>query len=154
MALLVASNGCMGEKFEDLVAKICPFVISEVIETGLSAVCRDVTRGMEVDGCRHRKRRRSYSERNLEVYDSGDGVNSASGEEEYGGGDTDALGMEPYQFKPSGTDRTTLRLCILLLLVPKMVLTLCNLRWCSFSVDPIIYAHIQMSMFCVVIVYM
>ena len=95
---------------------------------------------------------RIYSERNLEVYDSGDGVNSASGEEEYGGCDTDALGKEPYQFEPSGSDRTTLLLCILLLLVPKMVLTLCNLRWCSFLVDPIIYAHIQMSMFCVVIV--
>ena len=94
----------------------------------------------------------SYSERNLEVYDSGDGVNSASGEEEYGSGDTDALGKESCHFKPSGTDRTTLLLCILLLLVPKMVLTLCNLRWCSFLADPIIYAHIQMSMFCVVIV--
>ena len=41
----------------------------------------------------------SYSERNLEVYDIGNGINSASGEEEYGGGDTDALGKEPYQFK-------------------------------------------------------
>ena len=29
MALLVASNGCMGEKFEDLVAKVCRFVISD-----------------------------------------------------------------------------------------------------------------------------
>ena len=47
MALLVASNGCMGE---DLVAKICRFVINDVIKTGLSAVCRDVTRGTEVDG--------------------------------------------------------------------------------------------------------
>ena len=93
-----------------------------------------------------------YSKRNLEVYDSGDGVNSASGEEEYGSGDTDALGKESCHFKPSGTDRTTLLLCILLLLVPKMVLTLCNLRWCSFLVDPIVYAQIQMSMFCVVIV--
>ena len=35
MALLVASNGCMGEKFEDLVTKICHFVISDVIKTGL-----------------------------------------------------------------------------------------------------------------------
>ena len=74
----------------------------------------------------------SYGERNLEVYDSGDSVNSGSEDEKYGGGDTDALVKEPYQFKPTGTDRTTLRLCILLLLVPKMVLTLCNLRWCSF----------------------
>ena len=41
----------------------------------------------------------SYSERNLEVYDNGDGVNSGSVDEEYGGGDTDALGKEPYQFK-------------------------------------------------------
>ena len=40
----------MGEKFEDLVDKICCFVISDVIKTGLSAVCCDVTRGMEVDG--------------------------------------------------------------------------------------------------------
>ena len=38
----------------------------------------------------------SYSECNLEVYDSGDGVNSGSGDKEYGGGDTDALGKEPY----------------------------------------------------------
>ena len=53
-ALLVASNGCMGEKFEDLVAKICHYVISDIIKTGLSAVRRDVTRGMKVDGCRHR----------------------------------------------------------------------------------------------------
>ena len=37
MALLVASNGCMEEKFEDLVAKICCYVISDVIKTGLSA---------------------------------------------------------------------------------------------------------------------
>ena len=50
MALLVASNGCMGEKFEDLVAKICHFVISDVIKTGLLAVLCDVTRGTEVDG--------------------------------------------------------------------------------------------------------
>ena len=33
------------------------------------------------------------------------------------------------------------------LIVPKMVLTLCNLRWCSFLVDPIVYAHIQMTCF-------
>ena len=59
MALLVASNGCVGEKFEDLVAKICRFVISDVIKTGLAAVRRDVTRGTEVDGCRHRQSRRS-----------------------------------------------------------------------------------------------
>ena len=50
MALLVASNGCMGEKLEDLVANICHFVISHVIKTGLSAVRRDDTRGTEVDG--------------------------------------------------------------------------------------------------------
>ena len=74
----------------------------------------------------------SYGEHNLEVYDSGNGVNSGSEDEKYGGGDTDALVKEPYQFKPTGTDRTTLRLCALLLLVPKMILTLCNLRWCSF----------------------
>ena len=50
MALLVASNGCVGEKIKDLVAKICCYVISDVIKTGLSAVRRDVTRGTEVDG--------------------------------------------------------------------------------------------------------
>ena len=84
----------------------------------------------------------SYGERNLEVYDSGDGVSSGSEDKEYGGGDTDALGKEPYQFKHTATDRTTLQLCILLLLVPKMVLTLCNLCWCLFSVDPIcIWTH-------------
>ena len=50
MALLVASNGCMGEKIEDEVAKICHIVISDVIKPGFLAVCRDVTRGTEVDG--------------------------------------------------------------------------------------------------------
>ena len=50
MALLVVSNGCVGERIEDLVAKICRYVISDVIKTGLSAVRRDVTRGTEVDG--------------------------------------------------------------------------------------------------------
>ena len=79
----------------------------------------------------------SYSERNLEVYDSSNSVNSGSEDEAYGGGDMDALEKEPYQFKHTGTDWTTLRLCILLLLVPKMVLTLCNLRWCLILVDPI-----------------
>ena len=49
MALLVPSNGCMGEKFEDLVAKICRFVISD-IKTGLLAFRRGITRGTEVDG--------------------------------------------------------------------------------------------------------
>ena len=38
----------------------------------------------------------SYGKRNLEVYNSGDGVNSGSEDEEYVGGDTDALGKEPY----------------------------------------------------------
>ena len=88
----------------------------------------------------------SYSERNLEVYDSGDGVNCGSEDKEYGSGDTDVLGKDPYQFKPTGTDRTTLRLCILLLLVPKVVLIICNLRWCSFLVDPIcICTHTNMQ---------
>ena len=50
MAFLVASNGCVGEKFEDLVTKICHFVISDIIKTGLSAVCCDVTRGTAIDG--------------------------------------------------------------------------------------------------------
>ena len=40
----------------------------------------------------------SYGDHNLEVYDSDDGVNSGSEDEEYGSGDTDALGKEPYQF--------------------------------------------------------
>ena len=39
-----------------------------------------------------------YGERNLEVYDSGDSVNSGSEDEEYSGGDTDALVKEPYSF--------------------------------------------------------
>ena len=47
MALLVASNGCMGENIEDVVAKIYHFVISDVIKTGLSAIRRDVTRGQK-----------------------------------------------------------------------------------------------------------
>ena len=39
--------------------------------------------------------------------------------------------------------KTTLRLRILVLLMSKMVLNLCNLHWCSF-----VCVHIQMSMFC------
>ena len=38
----------------------------------------------------------SYGERNLEVYESGDDVNSGSEDEEYGCGDTGALVKEPY----------------------------------------------------------
>ena len=38
----------------------------------------------------------SYGKRNLEVYDSGDSVNSGSENEEYSGGNTDALVKEPY----------------------------------------------------------
>ena len=38
----------------------------------------------------------SYGERNLEVYDSTDSVNSGSENEEYGGGDTDGLIKELY----------------------------------------------------------
>ena len=34
----------------------------------------------------------SYGERNLKVYDSSDGVNSRGEDEEYDGGDTNALG--------------------------------------------------------------
>ena len=97
MALLVASNGCMGRKFEDLVAKICRFVISDVIKTGLSAVRRDVTRGIDTVEDRLSCDDSSYSERNLDVYNSGNGVNSGSGDEEYGGGDMFALGNDPYQ---------------------------------------------------------
>ena len=40
----------------------------------------------------------SYGERNLEVYDSGDTVNSGSEDEEYGGGDTNTLVKEHYSF--------------------------------------------------------
>ena len=40
----------------------------------------------------------SYGERNLEFCDSGDSVNSGSEDEEYGGGDKDALVKEPYSF--------------------------------------------------------
>ena len=69
----------------------------------------------------------SYGERNLEVYDSGDGVNSGSDDEEYGG-DEQTRWERSLTSLPIGTDRTTLRLCILFLLVPKMVFTLCNLR--------------------------
>ena len=50
----------------------------------------------------------SYGKRNLEVYDGVDGVNSGSKDKEYGGGHTDALGKEPYQFKSTGTDQMTL----------------------------------------------
>ena len=39
-----------------------------------------------------------YGEHNLEVYDSGDSVNSGSEDKEYSGGDTDALVKEPYSF--------------------------------------------------------
>ena len=44
----------------------------------------------------------SYDERNLEVFDGGNGVYSGSEDEEYGNGGIDALGMEPYQFEPTG----------------------------------------------------
>ena len=44
----------------------------------------------------------SCDKRNLEVFDGGNGVHSGSEDEEYGDGGTDALGMEPYQFEPTG----------------------------------------------------
>ena len=50
--------------------------------------------------------------------------------------------MSLTSFECTGTE-DDLQLCILVLLVPKMVLILCNLHWCSF-----VYAHIQMSTFC------
>ena len=88
-------------------------------------------------------------EHNLEVYDSGDGVNCGGEDAEYGSGGTYAMGKEPYQFKPTGTDKTTLRLCNLLLLEPMIVLTLCNLHWCSFLVDPIcICTHTHEHILC------
>ena len=37
-----------------------------------------------------------YGECYLKVYDSSDSVDSGSDDEEYSGGDTDALGNEPY----------------------------------------------------------
>ena len=43
----------------------------------------------------------SYGERNLEVHDSGNGVDSRSEAEEYGSGNIDTLGKGPYQFKPT-----------------------------------------------------
>ena len=48
-------------------------------------------------------------------------LNSGSEDKEYGGGDTsdDFAALRPAP------------------IVPRMVLTICNLRWCSFSVDPI-----------------
>ena len=50
MALLVASSGCLGVKFDDSVTKIFHFVSSDVMKTGLLGVHCDVTRGMEEDG--------------------------------------------------------------------------------------------------------
>ena len=44
----------------------------------------------------------SYDERNLEVFNNGNGVHSGSEDEEYGDGGTDALVMEPYQFESTG----------------------------------------------------
>ena len=44
----------------------------------------------------------SYDERNLVVFDGGNGVYSGSADEEYGNGGIDALGMEPYQFELTG----------------------------------------------------
>ena len=43
-----------------------------------------------------------YSERHLEVSNSGNGVHSKREVGYYGGGSTDALEMEPFQFKPTG----------------------------------------------------
>ena len=56
MAILVVKDGCKGEKFKDLVAKICHFVISDVIRNRFSGICHDVTKGTEVDGRRQRER--------------------------------------------------------------------------------------------------
>ncbi len=84
----------------------------------------------------------------MEVYDSGNGFNSGIEDKEYDGGDTDALGKEPFQIKPTGTDRTTLGLCILLLLV----LALCNLDWFLFLADPISICTHTNEHACVVVV--
>ena len=88
----------------------------------------------------------SYGERNLEVYDSGDSVNSGSEDEEYGGGDTDALGKEPYQF----TDRNRSDDFATLRPAPTSAqdgLDPLQLALVLILVDPIIYAHIQMTCF-------
>ena len=73
----------------------------------------------------------SYGECNLEVYNSGNGVNSGSEDEEYGGGD-----KELYQFT-YGNRLDYFATLHPAPIAPKMVLTLCNLCWCLFSVDPI-----------------
>ena len=52
MALFKCKRFWIGKKFEDLVAKICHFVISDVIKNGLLEVRCDITRGTEVDGQR------------------------------------------------------------------------------------------------------
>ena len=53
MALLVVRNGCRGEKFEYLVAKICHFLISDIIKTGLLPAWRDVIRETKLDDSEH-----------------------------------------------------------------------------------------------------
>ena len=85
----------------------------------------------------------SYGECNLEVYDSGDGVNSGSDDEEYGGGDTDALGKEPYLFtyRNRSDDFATLH--------PAPTSAQDGLYPLQLAlVLALVYAHIQMSMFC------
>ena len=59
MAPLSAKNWCTWEKFEDLSAKTFSFLIGDVIKSGLSEVCHNVTRGTEVDGLRQQECRSS-----------------------------------------------------------------------------------------------
>ena len=47
---LSCKDGCMGEKFEDVAAKICHFVINDAMRNGLSGVGFDVIVGTKVDG--------------------------------------------------------------------------------------------------------
>ena len=86
----------MGETLEDLFTKISHFVISHVIKTWLSPFHRDIT--TETKGSDNTEDCLScdnslYNERNLEVFNSDNGVYSGSKDEKFEGG-MDALEME------------------------------------------------------------
>ena len=147
MALLVASNGCMGKKFKDLVTKICHFVDSDVIKVDFREFV------MMSQG--ERKSMAEYTD-NVEGHLSCD---DSSHGEQYLRIPTAAIAftvaararntvvaVETCSERSLSLNllepKTTLRLCILLLLVPKMVLILCNLRWCSF-----VRVHVRMNTF-------
>ena len=149
MAFLIASNGCMGEKIEDEVGKICHIVISDVIKTGLLAVRRDVTRerkwmaeGMDNVEGRQSCDDSSYDERTVRLPTAAMmfTVGARAGKM--------AVAVQTHRERSLTSlnvqePKTTLQLRILVLLVPKTVLNLCNLHWCSF-----VCTHIQMSTFC------